>query len=135
MGDLDWERLGEYARIRRAQLGLTQDEVTERGGPSDTLQNRIEAGRWRPVRAVSGTFTKLEAGLGWARGSVTSVLAGGEPRDALNCNPSESNGTESDDAEFLAMRQVSAVLSGLSPEAQVRVLQWASAKYSAAEST
>lgn len=128
MSDLDWGRLGEYVGIRRAVLGLTQDAVTARGGPSDTLQNRIEKGLWRPVRGVAGTFKKIEDGMGWAPGSARAILTGGEPFDISNEKETQGNENESDDAEFQAMRQMSDILGGLSPQTQARVLQWAAAK-------
>lgn len=74
-----WERLAEAVRNRRAIRGWSQAAVTERGGPSDTLQNRIEAGKWQPVRGVEESLRKIDAGLEWAPGSASRILAGGEP--------------------------------------------------------
>jgi len=74
-----WARLGKFVRERRTRLGLSQRDVAERGGPSDTTQQRIEAGEWRPGRGVSTTLEKLDRGLGWKPGSASRILAGGEP--------------------------------------------------------
>ena len=75
----DWVRLGSYVRQRRADLGLTRDEVYLRGGPSDTTQEKVEKGGG----AVYGqTLAKLDAGLGWEPGSASRILDGGEPLGA-----------------------------------------------------
>ncbi|WP_264923181.1 helix-turn-helix domain-containing protein [Mycobacteroides chelonae] len=73
-----WERLAEAVRTRRASRGWSQAAVTERGGPSDTLQNRIEAGRWKPVRGVEDSLRKIDAGMEWREGSASRILSGGE---------------------------------------------------------
>lgn len=74
-----WERLGEKVLHRRTSQGWTQDEVAERGGPSDSLQTEIETKRWKPTRSAKGTLTKIDDGLQWVRGSAADVLAGLEP--------------------------------------------------------
>lgn len=74
-----WERLGEYVLARRKNRGWSQSAVAERGGPSDTLQSKIETGAWRPTRGVDETLKKIDAGLEWEVGSASRVLDGGEP--------------------------------------------------------
>lgn len=74
-----WDRLAEAVRVRRTSRGWSQAAVTERGGPSDTLQNRIEAGRWKPVRGVEDSLRKIDAGMEWRAGSASRILSGGEP--------------------------------------------------------
>ena len=72
----DWARLGSVVRQRRAELGLTRDEVNLRGGPSDTTQEKVEKG----LGAVYGqTLAKLDAGLGWTSGSAARVVDGEDP--------------------------------------------------------
>lgn len=75
----DWERLGERVLHRRTTQGWTQEEVWERGGPSDTLQGEIESKKWKPSRSVKGTLQKIDDGMQWVRGSAADVLAGLEP--------------------------------------------------------
>ncbi|WP_141213997.1 hypothetical protein [Mycobacterium marinum] len=75
----DWERLSRAVLDRRTTQRWTQQEVWDRGGPSDTLQSDIEAGRWKPTRNVKQTLRKIDDGLEWTPGSAAQVLAGGDP--------------------------------------------------------
>jgi len=72
-----WEKLGQQVRDRRTELGLTQTEVAERGGPSVETLRALEnnrAGRLSPrVRRA------LERVLQWQTGSIDVVLDGGVP--------------------------------------------------------
>jgi hypothetical protein len=77
--DLQWERLGEAVLHRRTSQGWTQQEVWDRGGPSDSLQTEIESKRWKPTRTVKGTIRKIDTGMEWVVGSASEVLGGGEP--------------------------------------------------------
>src|ERR1700693_3871198 len=78
MTSRDWPRLGTCVRERRRELGLTQGDVAARGGPSTLTQRYIEGAQHTSYNAKS--LRQLEDALGWARGSVRDVLAGGEPR-------------------------------------------------------
>ena len=75
-----WAKLGEQVRNRRAELGLTQSAVSERGGPSVETLRAVEnnrAGRLSPrVRRA------LERVLQWESGSIDAVLDGGAPTAA-----------------------------------------------------
>jgi transcriptional regulator with XRE-family HTH domain len=75
MTDPQWDRLGQFVRQRRTQLGLSQ----KLGGPSDTTVGKIEAGKWRPKRGVVATLHKIDTALHWAAGSSSRILAGGDP--------------------------------------------------------
>ena len=71
---MSWEKLGEAVRERRIDLGLTQEQLAERGGPSTPTLRAIEnnrAGRLSPRLRRS-----LERTLQWSAGSVDQVLAG-----------------------------------------------------------
>lgn len=83
----EWERLGQYVLDRRTGRGWSQEEVAERGGPSDTLQTEIEAKRWKPRRSVRATLNKIDLGMEWAFGSSSAILAGGEPSEAHSERP------------------------------------------------
>jgi transcriptional regulator with XRE-family HTH domain len=75
VGIMSWEKLGLQVRDRRTELGLTQADVSERGGPSVETLRAVEnnrAGRLSPrVRRA------LERVLQWESGSIDAVLAGG----------------------------------------------------------
>lgn len=74
------QRLGREVRQRRIKLGLTQEEVAERGGPSTTTQTGIERAD-TPTPSPS-TLKKLDKGLGWITGSARALLyQGAEPRE------------------------------------------------------
>lgn len=76
---MDWEKLGVVVRDRRAELGLTQTDVDELGGPSVLTLRAIEnnrAGRLSPRLRRS-----LERVLKWESGSIETVLEGGAPKE------------------------------------------------------
>src|SRR5207248_2194965 len=72
---MSWEDLGVAVRDRRTALGMTQGEVSERGGPSVETLRAIEnnrAGRLSPRMRRA-----LERVLEWESGSVDAVIDGG----------------------------------------------------------
>ncbi|SII18978.1 Bacteriophage protein [Mycobacteroides abscessus subsp. abscessus] len=75
----NWEKLGQRVRARRLSRGWSQATVADQGGPSDTLQTRIENGQWRPTRGVDETLSKIDHGMLWVPGSSSATLADGEP--------------------------------------------------------
>lgn len=76
----DWDRLGAHVKDRRDELGLTQAQVQERGGPSPASIRTLESGR---AKSMSRSKRRdLERALEWRPGSVDEVLAGGEPAPA-----------------------------------------------------
>lgn len=76
----DWQRLAATVRERRYDLGLTQEQVRQAGGPSTATQRHIEGAAQSHYLPV--ILARLEAGLGWGRGSVRAILAGREPHPA-----------------------------------------------------
>jgi transcriptional regulator with XRE-family HTH domain len=71
---MSWESLGVAVRDRRTALGMTQSEVSERGGPSVETLRAIEnnrAGRLSPRMRRA-----LERVLEWESGSLDAILAG-----------------------------------------------------------
>ncbi len=65
-------RLAEIAESRRAEIKLSTNKVF----PShETWRSLMRGESKRPP-----TYRELEDSLGWMRGSVADVLAGGEPR-------------------------------------------------------
>lgn len=77
MDEAKLKRFGKTVRDRRLELGLTQDDVTERGGPSDKRQTKIEKGQ-TPVPSVT-TLRNLDVALEWELGSAAATLRGGSP--------------------------------------------------------
>ena len=71
----DLQRLAHHAWTRRHDLGLPITGIAAQAGLSKDTYVRIERGQ--PVSASS--YTKAETALGWAVGTVRTVLDGGEP--------------------------------------------------------
>jgi len=87
-----WENLGVAVRDRRTALGMTQTEVSERGGPSVETLRAIEnnrAGRLSPRMRRA-----LERALEWEPGSVDAILAG-DLATPLQAKSSEAEVTRS----------------------------------------
>ena len=72
----DWARLAAALRTRRERLGMTQEDVNARGGPSHQTLRLLENAR--PGVYQSRTFTTLEKVLGWSEGTIADILAGRE---------------------------------------------------------
>lgn len=74
----DWKRVGEFAAARRRQLGLTQPEIHQRGGPSAALVRQVEKGAYSA--SMQATVKRgYEVALRWAPHSIDELLSGGEP--------------------------------------------------------
>ena len=80
MSPPDWLRLGTYVRERRTELGLTQEEIATRGGPSTATLRLIEGGKG-PFRAKS--LRQLADALHWTPESPRAITAGREPAEVL----------------------------------------------------
>ena len=78
MSPPDYPRLGSYARERRTDLGLTQEEIATRGGPSTATLRLIEGGKG-PFRSKS--LRQLADALHWTPESPRAILAGREPAE------------------------------------------------------
>jgi transcriptional regulator with XRE-family HTH domain len=75
---MSWEVLGDAVRRRRKELGLTQADVTARGGPSVETVRAIENNR--AGRLGRQSRRALERAIEWDVGSIDAVLEGGTPR-------------------------------------------------------
>lgn len=75
-----WQRLARAAVERRAQLGITQLDVAQRGPMSLDRVQAIEGAKRSSYRPA--TLAALERALGWTYGSVAAILDGGEPTPA-----------------------------------------------------
>lgn len=73
------DRLAEAVLKRRLQLGDSQVEIAQRGGPSNATLTNIENGRTENLEPA--TARKLDVGLKWESGSARAVWEGtGEAR-------------------------------------------------------
>lgn len=75
----DWDRLAEFARERRVELGMTQEDVRAAGGPSTATMRLIEGALQQGYQPA--TLRDLEKVFRWERGSAARILAGGEPAE------------------------------------------------------
>ncbi|GAA2485154.1 hypothetical protein GCM10010406_21760 [Streptomyces thermolineatus] len=73
----DWARLGSAVRARRDELHMTQVDLAKKAGVSEGTVQNIESGRAYSRRPPS--LPRIESSLGWAPGSVSSILSGGSP--------------------------------------------------------
>lgn len=78
----DLANLAEWVTRRRRELDLTQLEVWNRGGPSNSTLTAIEAGR-SPAPSRS-TLKKLDRALQWVDGSAKACLSGGKPTPVVS---------------------------------------------------
>ncbi|WNI15921.1 hypothetical protein [Actinacidiphila sp. ITFR-21] len=82
--DGDWVRVGRAVETAREGLGLTQKGLGELAdGAGRTVIQTIERGH--KFKKVTKTLRNVELALGWKRGSVENILAGGDalPSDEL----------------------------------------------------
>lgn len=71
------QRVADAIRARRTELGLTQPDVTTRGGPSKALLHQIESAH--PKGYDDYTIRRLEQALDWEPGSIQDIVDGREP--------------------------------------------------------
>lgn len=71
------ERFGLIVRKRRDDLAMSQLDVWQAGGPSNTTLTTIENGLATSLQ--NATAKKLDRGLRWRPGSARRVWGGGEP--------------------------------------------------------
>jgi transcriptional regulator with XRE-family HTH domain len=68
-----WDFLAQVVRERRENIGLSQEEVYEYGGPKKSTVGKIENAR--ETSYSTRTLQQLEEALGWDRGAVDQLLA------------------------------------------------------------
>ncbi|WP_405490362.1 multiprotein-bridging factor 1 family protein [Nocardia sp. NBC_00511] len=107
----NWTRLGELVRLRREELGLTQSQVQERGGPSPALVRTLETGRARSM--TRSKRRDLERALDWRLGSIDEAVTGGSPAPAsepLNIpNIRQHPGTDGGRGGYEVVRELGSV--------------------------
>jgi len=86
----DWKRLGAAFKAAREGKGLKQAELAEATGQNQSTIQNLESARYGKgfVRVPSSAHL-VATYLGWADGSISTVLEGGDPtlvRDAEAAN-------------------------------------------------
>lgn len=71
----------EHVLARRRELEMTQLEVWQAGGPSNTTLTKIENGLQQSM--TRKTARALDVGLQWEPGSAKRTWEGGEPTPLL----------------------------------------------------
>lgn len=120
------QNLGQQVLQRRTDLGLSRDQVAQRGGPSDTTLVRIEF----PTEATSlpkrATLDRLDVALAWAPGSAEAVLNRGEQPTPLREAPASVSGLDSLAWVELRMETLWVIVSAISSiPAEHRSSEWA----------
>lgn len=80
-------RFGDVVQSRREQLDLTQIDVWQAGGPSNTTLTAIENGKQENLSRA--TARKLDKGLRWVEGSAKTVWLGGDPTPLAHSIPQD----------------------------------------------
>lgn len=96
---MNTERFASIVAARRSELGLTQQEVANAGGPSDTTQRKIESAE--SVNVSPQTLRKYDLALQWREASAATTLAGGDPTPASTSAQSHNRPAERDTAPTL----------------------------------
>jgi DNA-binding XRE family transcriptional regulator len=73
----DWARLAEAIAKARKARRWTQEQLAAEAGIGYSTVQRLESGR--PFSRRPSTLIPVAWALGWDDGSVTSILAGGDP--------------------------------------------------------
>lgn len=84
-GMQDLANLAQHVRARREELDLTQLDVWNAGGPSNSTLTAIESAR--PPAPSRSTLRKLDHALRWVEGSAKAALSGGSPTPSDNRVP------------------------------------------------
>lgn len=74
----DWDRLAGAIRERRLALGMTQQQLADAAGVTRSTIKNLEGAR-QPTKRPPSSIAAVEQALGWAPGSVRTVLDGGAP--------------------------------------------------------
>lgn len=74
----EWALVAPHVRARRKALGLTQEEIKPRGGPSAALVRQVENGSYT-AEMNPAIESGYERALEWKVGSFESIKRGGKP--------------------------------------------------------
>jgi hypothetical protein len=124
LGMANWKpdqvrRLADAVVAQRTHLGLSQMQVWQAGGPSNSTLTDIEKGRATSLEY--GTLRKLDVALQWERGTALSYLSG-KPLTRPS-TPSISQANDSPTADQITQALAVLVSAGLA-ELQRRAQGW-----------
>lgn len=103
-----WERFGRLVKDARLRRGWRlQDELASAAGVSIPAVSKVERGLGGTGWRATTVALKIAAALGWPRGTVDRVLAGGDPPE--DGQPDDSRPESLDDVitEIRASRELS----------------------------
>ena len=86
----EWTRLAEALKARRAELDITQRELTDLAKMSFSAYTPIETQRQQYVPSTK-TLRRIAVALGWTPTSCELILAGKKPVIATNPQPTASS--------------------------------------------
>lgn len=72
-------RVGGAVYQRRAELGLTQEELAAKADVSRVTVDAIENGRTGQTPRRNPSYPKLERALGWPPGRIRAIMTGDDP--------------------------------------------------------
>lgn len=104
----DWDRLAEYVRERRTELGITQEDVRHAGGPSTATMRLIEGALQEAYQP--SILARLERALRWQPRSVQRILGGGEPAPLDEAAPQPPAIPRSDSGAYAEIDEIGAML-------------------------
>lgn len=110
MSTNDPQAFGAVVKARREELGLSQLDVWQSGGPSNTTLTTIENGR--AAKLPPATAKKLDAALLWRPGSALRLWREGAPPVPFNKDKRFTDLSWADDLDEKAARGVLALLDG-----------------------
>ena len=102
MEDHGWKRVGEYVVDRMGEINIDQHDLVTLSTLSQPTVASFMNGEPHADTPRAKTLRSLESGLGWTRGSVADILAGGAPTVAAHPEGSYVAPTVVDLAERLA---------------------------------
>lgn len=121
MAHHDWKRVGRYVVDRMGDINIDQHELVTLSTLSQPTVASFMNGEPRADTPRTKTLRSLESGLGWTRGSVADILAGGEPTVAAHPTGHDVAPTVDDLAERLARVEHDLESLGAMLERMVRV--------------
>jgi transcriptional regulator with XRE-family HTH domain len=74
-----WKRLGDHIAGGRKALGMDQRQLAAAADVSENTISNYERGRVPSKGLVPTGYGRIERALGWADGSIRTVLDGGSP--------------------------------------------------------
>ena len=116
----DWQRLADSIEAARAARGMTQVQLAEAAGVSESTIQNLESGKDRS--RLPHSLPKIERVLGWKEGSGKAVLDGGTPEQVIDHNAAENVTAKEAGSGELPLRIVHALSAEAGPLLDATVL-------------